>query len=228
MLEGRLAVGAVLLQMAAAEAACGGAAGDVPVPATESAAAVLASATDSAAADTAAVPVSVPVVVFRPGLGDVATLRRVINDAYIVENAAASPSGFSKTVRFETDEPVAAAVASNLVLAARHGDAIVGVVMYRLHLPAVYFGPYAVAPGMQGRGVGHALMAALDDVARAAGATRIDINVVSCRFDELAPMYTKAGFVVTGERPYHTPSAVVRPIHLITMSRPLPPAPSPL
>jgi GNAT superfamily N-acetyltransferase len=65
-----------------------------------------------------------------------------------------------------------------------------------------YFGMFAVRPGLQGRGVGAALLAEAERVAAAAGAAYVEMTVISLR-SELIAFYERRGYVATGEtRPF--------------------------
>lgn len=83
-----------------------------------------------------------------------------------------------------------------------------------------YFGMLAVAPGMQGRGLGRILVEAAEDHCRRAGCTDMDLSVINLR-TELPPLYRKLGYVETGtgELNPHIPAKL--PAHFIRMSKPL-------
>lgn len=184
-----------------------------------------AAAADAAAAAAAAPRAELPApAISRPTHADVPALLALINAAYDVETGDTGPA-FKRTPRYDSADALTAAVAEGRVLVARRAadGALQGAIVYEVELPAVYFGPFAVAPAAQGAGVGRALLAALERVAHDAGASRLDITVVNVRCDIL-PMYAKLGFVATGTSPYPEPDTCTRPVHFINMSRPLPPA----
>lgn len=62
-----------------------------------------------------------------------------------------------------------------------------------------YVGMVAVRPGRQGGGLGAALLAAVDDLARSWGATALQLTVIVQR-TELVAWYERRGFVLTAER----------------------------
>ncbi|MFL5298426.1 MAG: GNAT family N-acetyltransferase [Phenylobacterium sp.] len=73
---------------------------------------------------------------------------------------------------------------------------------------AWYLGLLTVRPDRQASGIGRALLAAAEDYARAAGATRIRMTVVDQRHSLIA-WYERRGYALTGETrpwPYHDPS----------------------
>lgn len=61
-----------------------------------------------------------------------------------------------------------------------------------------YFGTFAVRPTAQGIGTGSHLLAAAQDHARAAGAVRMEMNVLAQRTDLLA-WYARRGYAPTGQ-----------------------------
>ena len=64
------------------------------------------------------------------------------------------------------------------------------------------FGLFAVRPGLQGGGVGSALLAAAEDHARERGATVMEMLVIDRR-EELIAWYERRGYARTGEsRPF--------------------------
>jgi N-acetylglutamate synthase-like GNAT family acetyltransferase len=65
-----------------------------------------------------------------------------------------------------------------------------------------YFGMFAVRPGLQGGGVGAALLAAAEDRARALGLPAVEMTVLRQR-SELIAFYLRRGYADTGEeRPF--------------------------
>ncbi len=61
----------------------------------------------------------------------------------------------------------------------------------------VYFGLFAVRPGVQGRGHGSRLLDAAEELAAAWGAQRLELTVLSHR-PELLAWYERRGFALTG------------------------------
>ncbi len=83
-----------------------------------------------------------------------------------------------------------------------------------------YLGMLAIRPDQQGKGFGAALIAAVEDHARALGCTDLDLRVVSPRV-ELPDYYRRFGFVETHTAPAHIDVPAKLPWHLIYMSKPL-------
>jgi ribosomal protein S18 acetylase RimI-like enzyme len=80
-----------------------------------------------------------------------------------------------------------------------------------------YFGMLAVAPAIQGRGLGRRLITFAEDTAREAGCAVMDIKVVNVRGD-LVKFYESLGYVATGTEPYvHRP--VLQPCHFVLMTK---------
>jgi GNAT superfamily N-acetyltransferase len=67
------------------------------------------------------------------------------------------------------------------------------------HADTVYFGLFAVRPDAQGLGLGTAVVAEADRRARAWGASRLRMTVISARVDLLA-WYHRLGFEPTGAK----------------------------
>jgi ribosomal protein S18 acetylase RimI-like enzyme len=83
-----------------------------------------------------------------------------------------------------------------------------------------YFGPLAVDPACQGRGLGKAMVAAAESHCRARGCRYMDIDVVNLR-TELPPFYESLGYVTTGMKEFPTPERLRRPAHVVLMTKPI-------
>ena len=89
----------------------------------------------------------------------------------------------------------------------------------------IYFGPYAVSPSFQGRGVGHMMLAEVERLGREHKCSGIDIEVVNVRTNLLS-MYRSLGYEPTGTAPFPSEGvpSLSRPaadIHMVTMRRSL-------
>ena len=80
----------------------------------------------------------------------------------------------------------------------------------------MHFGPFAVAVGAQGRGVGRALLEALYARARAHGIRFVDIVVVNHRSD-IMPWYEKMHYIAFGEGPFPAPERLSRESSFVLM-----------
>jgi len=96
---------------------------------------------------------------------------------------------------------------------------------------SAYLGMFAVRPGLQGRGVGRAMLGAAEGYARETwGAATLEITVLNHR-PELMAWYERCGFAATGERhtfPYDDRrfGEPRRPdLALLGMSKPIGPVP---
>jgi GNAT superfamily N-acetyltransferase len=167
---------------------------------------------------------------------DLPALVKLINEAYEVETGDTGVA-FKKTLRLMDGEvelgpavregrclmatlpgegPGGASVLAGCLVWERVGGAgTADGPPLRLH-----FGPFAVSPAMQRRGVGNALLGALYDFARSEGAASIDIEVVHWRTDIL-PLYEKLGYVAFGEGAFPAPERTTRPCHFIMMRKEL-------
>jgi ribosomal protein S18 acetylase RimI-like enzyme len=75
------------------------------------------------------------------------------------------------------------------------------------HDDHAYFGMFAVRPGLQGSGIGSALLGAAEEQARQQGLARVEMTVLTAR-TELIAWYLRRGYAHTGERrpfPYGDP-----------------------
>ena len=84
-----------------------------------------------------------------------------------------------------------------------------------------YLGLLAVDPEQQQSGLGSVLMDAAEAYCSGAGATFMDIKVVSLR-EELFGFYRRRGYVETGTSPFPADVETKLPCHFIDMSKPLP------
>jgi GNAT superfamily N-acetyltransferase len=91
-----------------------------------------------------------------------------------------------------------------------------------VHAERGYLGLLSVAPGRQRGGLGRALVAAAESRCRDAGCTVMDLRVVNVR-EELPPYYRALGYRESGSEPFPEALAhrLLRPVHLVIMSRPL-------
>lgn len=86
-----------------------------------------------------------------------------------------------------------------LVAGAHEGCAAV---THRAGEPTASFGMFAVRPGLQGSGLGSAVLAAAEEHARSGGATTMEMCVIDRR-PELIAWYERRGYLRTGEtRPF--------------------------
>lgn len=151
---------------------------------------------------------------------DAPALFALVNAAYMVESGDDGVA-FKNSLRF-----VSLAEAEDMLRhtqvasAVDEGGALLGCISYAPANDAMYFGPLAVSPAAQGRGVASALMGHVERAARHAGLGFLEITVVNWRTDVL-PMYAARGFVVVGEAPFPEPSRLTRPSHFFVMRRPL-------
>lgn len=151
---------------------------------------------------------------------DLQAVFDLINDAYQVETGCEGPA-FKKTLRLLDLAEAEELFAPDAHLAvAEQGGRIVGAISYRAVPAGVYFGPFAVSPRAQGRGVGRALMAHVEAFGRATGAANVEISVVNVRSDIL-PLYEKLGFVAVGTEPFPAPERCTREVHMVVLHKPL-------
>ena len=79
---------------------------------------------------------------------------------------------------------------------------IVGVIYWELSdHNTIYFGPFAVSPDCQGRGIGRMLLVDVERIARERDLAGIDVHVVNIRTD-LISLYRKYGYEQVGVAPF--------------------------
>ena len=155
-------------------------------------------------------------------LDDVPALVRLINEAYRVEDFFIDGDRTHATdVRTKLAEPQACF----LVIdddGDGDGDAprLAGAVYVDVHGDRGHFGMLAVDPARQGRGLGRALVAAVEAHCRAAGCRQLDLEVVDLRA-ELAAFYAPLGFAASGATPFPDPKKLRRAAQLTVMTKSL-------
>lgn len=134
---------------------------------------------------------------------DVAPIVALVTSAY---RGAASTEGWTSEdhlLKGERTDPAMVTAAmvdpgSEVVLAERDGD-LLGCIQVTRTGPAAHFGMFAVDPTRQAGGVGSALLAHVEDVARGPwGCTSMDLEVIAQR-DQLIAYYQRRGYQPTGE-----------------------------
>lgn len=104
-----------------------------------------------------------------------------------------------------------------LLLESNSGQ-LLGSVYVEQRAERAYMGMLAIAPELQGKGLGTTLIAAVENHARQLGCTHLDLRVVSPR-TELPGYYRRFGFVETHTEPAHADVPAKIPWHLIYMSK---------
>lgn len=150
---------------------------------------------------------------------DVATLVRVINSAYRVEQFFIRGD---RTSAEEVESLILGRAGDFLVLESDAGE-IAGCVYAKIGPSRGYLGFLSVDPACQGQGLGRRLVGAVERYCRSAGCEVLDLDVFNVR-PELPPFYTSLGFQTGNEAPFEKPELLLQPAHLIQMSKPLSPS----
>jgi predicted N-acetyltransferase YhbS len=152
-------------------------------------------------------------------LDDVPELVRVINRAYEVE---ADMFVDKRTDDADVRERLARPNACILVVDddASNGRVLAGAVYVETRGERGYFGPLAVDPDRQGRGLGRELVRAAERHCASAGCVFLDLDMVDLR-EELPRFYSALGFTMIGRTPYPDPSRTQRPVQLVHMTKPI-------
>ncbi|MEU8921465.1 GNAT family N-acetyltransferase [Kitasatospora sp. NPDC048545] len=147
-------------------------------------------------------PVGEPV--FRPATpADVPALVELVESAYRGDSSRAGWTTEADLLagRRTNPEAVAGAVghAEGLVLLAEQGGALVACCQLERRGDRAYFGMFSVRPGLQGAGVGRAVLAEAERLAGEEwGVGAMEMTVIEQR-DELIAWYERRGFRRTGE-----------------------------
>ena len=153
---------------------------------------------------------------------DAISLFRLVNTAYIVESGNDGVA-FKNCERYVNIAEVHELLRESVVIKAvdKTSGTLLGMIAYQITPGgSCYFGPFAVAPEAQGRGIGRSLRNHVEKVGRQAGCTHLEITVVNVR-DDILPMYRKDGFVEVGTGPFPDPWKVTRPVHFLVMHKKL-------
>lgn len=144
---------------------------------------------------------------------DVDAIVRIINAAFKVERFFID--------RDRTDAGrISAMMKSGKFLVSEEAGRITACVYVELRGDRAYFGLLAVDPAAQKKGLGKAMIAAVEDYARAAGCRFMDMRIVNLRA-ELPPFYRRLGYVEIGTEPFKADAEPKLPCHFVNMSKPL-------
>lgn len=147
---------------------------------------------------------------------DVPEIVRVVNAAYRVEEFFIRGP---RTDGGEIQARLVTAGAGFLVVDGSNGS-LAAAMLVEVRGERGYFGMLSVDPARQKEGLGRRLVSEAEAHCRAAGCTAMEIVVVDLR-TELLPYYERLGYRVTGSRLFHTPQKLLRPAHLVLMSKSL-------
>jgi GNAT superfamily N-acetyltransferase len=117
-----------------------------------------------------------------------------VNAAYAIESGCEGVS-FKKGLRLSDPYErnfVKAYEDGRIIKVSRHQE-IVGITYWEMKSQCtLYFGPFAVRPDCQGKGIGRIMLEEIERLTSLHSATAIDISVVNHRSD-LLPWYTSLG-----------------------------------
>jgi GNAT superfamily N-acetyltransferase len=149
----------------------------------------------------------------RAGAADVEALARLINAAFVVEQAF---------IEGERIDPVGvrAYMEKGKFFVAEDAAGLAGCVYVELRSEHGYLGLLGVAPARQGKGLGRKLMEAAENYFRAAGCRGIDLRIISPR-TPLPAFYERMGYAQTGTAPFAPDVPVKVSCHYILMSKDL-------
>lgn len=139
---------------------------------------------------------------------DAETISEILHAAFQEYDGILNPpSGVHK----ETAESVRAKMQTGQWLLAKYGDRAVGCVWCEPRDGFLYLGRLGVAPSIRGRGIGSALMDAVEARARAQSLTRVRLGVRVALADMRA-VYERRGYAFVEA---HTHEGFTEPTHVI-------------
>jgi ribosomal protein S18 acetylase RimI-like enzyme len=148
---------------------------------------------------------------------DIPEIVRVINLAYRVEDFFIKGD---RTTLAEVAAQVSHADACFLVVDANEPPKLAAAVFVETHKGRGHFAMLSVDPSYQGKGIGRALISAVEDHCVAAGCRDLDIEVVNLR-RELPAFYAALRFVPSGATPFPNRSKLSQDAHLMLMTKSL-------
>jgi ribosomal protein S18 acetylase RimI-like enzyme len=143
--------------------------------------------------------------IFQAGLQDIPNIVHLLNQAYRGE---VSRQGWTTEAHLiagdvRTDEASVMKVmeqpGSVILKCCDAAETIVGTVNLQQHGNRIYLGMFAVAPHLQGKGIGKLLLEAAEIHTRNSGCIAIYMHVISVR-KELIDWYSRHGYQDTGKR----------------------------
>lgn len=168
---------------------------------------------------------------FRPaGEADVATVVALVQSAYRGDASRAgwtNEADFVGGTRIDADGVRAMLGGGQCLLLAERAGEVIACCHLRSDGPDCWFGLFAVAPGLQGQGIGDALLAQAECLAgERFAASCLRMKVIWLR-DSLIDWYRRRGYAATGARmpfPYDDPRSGLPlrdDLHFIEMARDL-------
>jgi GNAT superfamily N-acetyltransferase len=143
---------------------------------------------------------------------DVTVLRRLINAAFVVEQAVFDSNRVD-------DLGVRAYMSGGTFLLAEDSSGLAGCVYIESRGERSYLGLLSVQPARQGAGLGRQLVHAAENLARESGSRAMDLRVISARGEQLLPFYKRLGYEVVRTEPFPANLAAKVPAHYILMSK---------
>lgn len=148
----------------------------------------------------------------RARTGDLPALARLVNRAFAVE------AGFVAGERTDEAELAELSARGHFLVLDRPGGELAAAVYVALDGLQASFSLLAVAPELQGLGLGRRLVALAESLAAALGCHEVGLSIVNLRTD-LLPWYRRQGYREVGVAPFGGRST--RPCHLVRLAKPL-------
>ena len=144
---------------------------------------------------------------------DISQIVNLINRAFAVER-------FFKSGDRTDSEQIGQMMEQGTFLLLENDGDLMACVFIKVTGDRGYIGTLSVDPVQQRSGLGTRMMHEAEEYCRSAGCKVVDIRIVNLR-TELPAIYRKLGFVETGTQSAEVIKSATRPIHFITMSKPL-------
>jgi GNAT superfamily N-acetyltransferase len=142
---------------------------------------------------------------------DIPALLAIINPAFEIEME------FIAGDRTNAEELLVLLEKGQLILAELGGRAA-GSIYVEFRGVECYFGMLAVAPEMQGKGLGQLLVTKAEDMALENGCSKMVIRVIDRR-TELPPFYEKLGYKITSVEPFPADWETLLPCRMVNMEK---------
>lgn len=147
-------------------------------------------------------------------VADVGAITIVINTAF-----HRAESFFVERDRIDSGD-IRSLMEKGRFLVADNHDAIAGCVYVEVRGERGYLGLLAVAPQLQGEGLGSKLMNAAEAYCVQSGCRFMDLRIVNLRTENQA-FYVRRGYKEAGTEPFPSEIPTKLPCHFVKMSKPL-------
>ena len=143
---------------------------------------------------------------------DAESIARLVNRAFLVEQF------FIERDRTNPTTVRTLMKKGTFLLAESEPGRLEGCIHAELRGERGYFGMLSIEPSLQGKGIGHQLVNAVEKYFREKGCKFSDMKIVNVR-TELYDLYRRWGYSDSGTSAYDDPTPTEIPVHFIHMSK---------